>query len=84
MSSRSALRGTPLQIQASDSASGQTLSYTAAGLPTGLAINHATGLITGASGKVGVFPITVTATDTTGASGSAKFDWSVDPGGGAR
>ena len=67
-----------LQIQASDSAGGQTLSYTAAGLPAGLTIDHATGLITGASGKAGVFPVTVTATDTTGASGSARFDWSFD------
>jgi Putative Ig domain len=67
-----------LQIQASDSASGQTLSYTATGLPPGLAIDPATGLITGASGNAGVFAVTVTATDTTGASGSARFDWSFD------
>jgi Putative Ig domain len=67
-----------LQIQASDSASGQTLTYTATGLPAGVTIDSATGLITGASGKAGVLPVTVTATDTTGASGSARFDWSFD------
>ena len=67
-----------LHIQPSDSASGQTLTYTAAGLPAGLKIDPATGLITGASGKVGVFAVTVTATDTTGASRSARFDWSFD------
>ena len=32
-----------LQIQASDSASGQTLTYSATGLPAGLSINAAPG-----------------------------------------
>ena len=36
-----------LQINASDSASGQTLSYSATGLPAGLSINSSTGLISG-------------------------------------
>ena len=36
-----------LQVAASDSASGQTLTYTASGLPAGLSINSSTGLITG-------------------------------------
>ena len=36
-----------LQISASDSASGQTLTYTATGLPAGLSINSCTGLISG-------------------------------------
>ena len=66
-----------LQIQASDSASGQTLTYTAAGLPPGLSLNPATGLITGVPATAGSFPVTVTATDTTGASGSASFDWTI-------
>src|SRR5580693_4910049 len=34
-----------LQISATDSASGQTLTYTASGLPAGLSINASTGLI---------------------------------------
>ncbi|NUR00623.1 MAG: hypothetical protein HOY79_30090, partial [Streptomyces sp.] len=34
-----------LQISASDSASGQTLTYSASGLPTGLSINSSSGLI---------------------------------------
>ena len=47
--SKTATVGTPfsLQIQATDSASGQTLTYSATGLPAGLAINTATGLISG-------------------------------------
>ena len=36
-----------LQVHATDSASGQTLTYSAAGLPAGLSINSATGLISG-------------------------------------
>ena len=73
-------RPVSLQIQASDSAGGQTLTYTATGLPPGLAIKPATGLITGTPSAAGTFPVTVTATDTTGASGSAAFGWTVHPG----
>ncbi len=58
-----------LQIRASDSASGQTLTYTATGLPAGLSINSATGLITGTPTTAGTSTVTVTATDTTGATG---------------
>ena len=36
-----------LQISASDSASGQTLTYSASGLPAGLSINSSSGLISG-------------------------------------
>jgi O-glycosyl hydrolase len=69
-----------LQVRASDSASGQTLSYSAAGLPAGLSISSATGLITGTPTTAGTSPVTVTATDTTGASGSASFTWTVSSG----
>jgi O-glycosyl hydrolase len=66
-----------LQIQASDSASGQTLSYTATGLPAGLSINSSTGLISGTPTTAGTSSVTVTATDTTGAAGSATFTWTI-------
>jgi hypothetical protein len=68
-----------LQIQASDSASGQTLTYSATGLPAGLSINSSTGLISGSPTTAGSFSVTVTATDTTGASGSASFTWTISP-----
>ncbi len=73
--------GTPIsavQIQAADSASGQTLTYAATGLPPGLSISSA-GLITGTPTTAGSFNVTATATDTTGASGSASFTWTVSP-----
>ena len=68
-----------LQIQASDSASGQTLTYSATGLPAGLSINSSSGLISGTPTTAGTSSVTVTATDTTGASGSASFTWTVNP-----
>jgi O-glycosyl hydrolase len=66
-----------LQVHASDSASGQTLSYSATGLPAGLSISSSTGLISGTPTTAGTSSVTVTATDTTGASGSASFTWTV-------
>src|SRR5579863_4251207 len=66
-----------LQVQASDSASGQTLTYSAAGLPAGLSINSATGLISGTPTTAGTSNVTVTAKDSTGASGSASFTWTI-------
>ena len=63
-----------LQIGAADSASGQTLSFTASGLPAGLSISSS-GLISGTPTTAGTSSVTVTATDTTGAHGSASFSW---------
>jgi Cellulose binding domain/Putative Ig domain len=53
-----------------DSASGQTLTYSASGLPAGLSINSGTGLISG----------TPIAAGTSGATGSAAFTWSITGG----
>ena len=69
-----------LQISATDSASGQTLTYSATGLPGGLSINSSTGLITGTPTAAGTSSVTVTVKDTTGASGSASFTWTVNAG----
>jgi hypothetical protein len=66
-----------LQIAASDSASGQTLTYGATGLPAGLSIGSTTGLISGTPTAAGSSAVTVTATDTTGASGSASFTFTI-------
>jgi hypothetical protein len=74
---------TSLQINASDSAGGQTLTYTATGLPAGLTINSSTGLISGTPTTAGTNTVTVTATDTTNAGGSTNFTWTVSPTGGA-
>ncbi|MET8640853.1 putative Ig domain-containing protein [Streptomyces sp. NPDC004675] len=70
-----------LQISASDSA-GAALTYSATGLPTGLSINSSTGLISGTASTAGTYSATVTAKDSTGASGSASFSWTVGTSGG--
>ncbi|MGW2741977.1 putative Ig domain-containing protein [Streptomyces sp. NPDC001450] len=70
-----------LQIHATDSA-GATLTYSASGLPTGLSINSSSGLISGTASTAGTYQVTVTATDSTGASGSASFTWTVGSSGG--
>ncbi|MGH9170306.1 MAG: putative Ig domain-containing protein [Acidimicrobiales bacterium] len=66
-----------LQIAATDSG-GLALTFTATGLPPGLTISSS-GLITGAPTThiAGGYKVTVTATDSTGASGSASFAWKV-------
>jgi hypothetical protein len=71
-----------LQIRASDSAPGQTLTYSATGLPAGLSINSSSGLISGTPTTAGTSNVTVTARDTTGATGSTSFSWTVSGGGG--
>ena len=68
-----------LQIHATDSASGQTLTYSATGLPAGLSINSSTGLISGTPTTAGTSSVTVTAKDTTSATGSASFTWTISP-----
>ncbi|HEY3605860.1 MAG TPA: putative Ig domain-containing protein [Pseudonocardiaceae bacterium] len=70
-----------LQISASDTAGG-TLRYSATGLPAGLSINSSTGLITGTPTSAGSNNVTVTATDSTGPSGSTQFTWAIASGGG--
>ncbi|MER5403221.1 putative Ig domain-containing protein [Streptomyces sp. NPDC002769] len=70
-----------LQIAASDSA-GAALTYSATGLPTGLSLNASTGLISGTASTAGTYAVTVTAKDSTGASGSASFTWTVSTSGG--
>jgi hypothetical protein len=68
---------TRLQIQASDP--GQTLTYSATGLPAGLSINSSTGLISGTPTASGSSTVTVTVTAANGASGTASFTWTVNP-----
>ena len=68
-----------MQIHATDSASGQTLTYSATGLPAGLSINSSTGLITGTPTTAATSSTTVTVKDTTGATGSASFTWTINP-----
>jgi len=68
---------TQLAIKATDSDSSATLAYAATGLPAGLSIASATGVISGTPSTTGTSNATVTVTDGTGASGTAAFTWTV-------
>ena len=71
---------TPLQIVATDTDTSQILTYGATGLPPGLTINPSTGVISGTptTASTGTpFAVTVTVTDTSGASGSTSFGWTI-------
>jgi hypothetical protein len=53
-----------------------TFTWSATGLPPGLSINPATGVITGTTGPTnGSFTPQVTATDSSGGSGTVAFNW---------
>jgi Ricin-type beta-trefoil lectin domain/Putative Ig domain len=57
-----------------------TLTWSASGLPTGLTINQATGVISGkitAAASANPYQVIVSASDTTGAFGWAPFTWTV-------
>ena len=62
-----------------DDLNGDTLAYTASGLPTGLAIDATLGSITGITTEGGVFDVTVTVTDGI-TPVDVVFQWTVDPG----
>jgi Zn-dependent metalloprotease len=69
-----------LQIQGSSSGGG-ALTYTATGLPAGLSISTA-GLISGTPTTAGTFNVAVTGKDSTNATGSTTFTWTITDGGG--
>ncbi|MGO4399009.1 retention module-containing protein, partial [Achromobacter sp. PAB15] len=77
---------TPVDIsgQFTDVDTGDVLTYSATGLPPGLSIDPATGIITGTldrsasqGGTDGVYTVTITATDKAGASVTQDFSWDV-------
>src|SRR5215469_6497157 len=71
--------GVSLQMQGSSSG-GNPLTWSARGLPAGLSINSSSGLISGTLTTHADYHTTVTATDRTGATGSASFTWTVGSG----
>ncbi|MGB7346668.1 MAG: putative Ig domain-containing protein [Pirellulaceae bacterium] len=65
-----------------DPDAGDSLTFSDGGtLPPGLTLNPTTGIITGTpdfgTAEVGTYPITITATDTTGRSTSQNFAWTI-------
>jgi hypothetical protein len=74
--SPSTVAGNPVlrQIHVTDSVSGTTQLFSAAGLPPGLTMDSG-GLIAGFPTKAGTYPVTVTAIDNLGAPASTSFTW---------
>src|SRR4029077_6199013 len=65
-----------LQVQASDTASGKTLTYSATDPPFVLSLNATTGAVTGSPTVAGTYLTTVTVNDGSGAS-SVNFNWTI-------
>jgi beta-glucosidase len=66
-------------VTGTDTTSGQTLTYTAAGLPAGLSISPS-GVISGTPDTAGTTTVTVTAKDGNGAYATQSFIWTVSAG----
>jgi serine protease len=73
--------GTAVSLQLSASGGTAPYTWTASGLPTGLSISGS-GAISGTPSAAGSFSVTATAKDSTGATGSASFSWTISSGGG--
>ncbi|PCH60269.1 MAG: hypothetical protein COC05_04740 [Gammaproteobacteria bacterium] len=64
-------------IQANDS-DGDSLTYSASGLPAQLSINSGTGRIRGTVTRAGNYPVTVAVNDSNGGMATERFDWVVN------
>jgi hypothetical protein len=72
---------TPLTITATDP-DGDPVTFSASGLPPGLSINPATGVISGTPTDDGTFTVVVLASDGFATAGASSFTWTVTPVGG--
>lgn len=66
-----------LQIAATDAEPSGVPTYSASGLPPGLAIGASTGAVTGTPTTDGQYSVTITASDGLGVEGQVEFEWTV-------
>ena len=66
-----------MQVLATDTSGAAITAWSATGLPAGLVIASATGLITGTPTSAGSYPVTLTATDSQSLAGSTSFTWAI-------
>jgi hypothetical protein len=77
--------GTATSLTMSASGGVTPYTFTATGLPAGLAINSSSGVISGTPTTATTYSVTVTATDSTTPThltGSTSFSWVINPSGG--
>ncbi|WP_370935813.1 putative Ig domain-containing protein [Amycolatopsis sp. cg13] len=79
--SQNGVVGTAASLQLSASGGSGGYTWTASGLPTGLSISSG-GLISGTPTTAGTYSVTATAKDSSGATGSTTFSWTIAPTGG--
>jgi hypothetical protein len=78
--SQSSTAGGPVNLPVTGgSGGGYQLAWDATGLPPGLSVNPADGLISGIPTTPGEYTTSVTASDLSGASASAQWTWRVGP-----
>jgi hypothetical protein len=69
--------GEPQRLQIAASAGGESVTYFALGLPAGLTIDRATGVISGTTRTPGVSAVTVLAVDSSAGSARTAFAWTI-------
>lgn len=70
---------TPVQVRTLSTLAspGQAVTWSASGLPSGLQIDAASGVISGTPAKVGSYLVTATATPASGTPSTVSFQWDV-------
>ncbi|MEU9198404.1 putative Ig domain-containing protein [Streptomyces hundungensis] len=73
--------GAPVSLKNTATGGSSPYTWSATGLPAGLSIDSATGAVSGTPTTAGTSKPTLTAKDSTGATGTATFNWTVTSAG---
>jgi len=76
---QSSQRGTPVSLGLiGTDANGDSLTWSATGLPSGMSIDINSGMISGTPINPGSFTVSATVTDSAGASAATNFNWNIN------